>query len=112
MNVCRGDRNMLHKTFAQMREVAVRVSLRRHALVHLINMHAGPWEVFIRQCAEHDPGSAATAHGESKSAARGDGGTGIRGDGRRARFGYGIIVIKNFELHGLSQPASGARKSS
>ena len=75
---------MFEQTFAQVGEISIRIAVGSHALIHLKNMHARPGNIFARQRAQHDPGCVATAHRESKTAARGNRGTGLGGDRRSA----------------------------
>ncbi len=69
MDLFRAKRGVLQQAFAQVSEVSIRVSVRRHALVHLKNVDARPRDVFARQRAQHDPGSVTTADRQSISPA-------------------------------------------
>src|SRR5580698_11464716 len=94
MDLFRTDRDMLQKTFLQMREVSIRESFGSDTLVDLKDMHPLPREVFVCQGAQHNPGRVATADGKSVAPAGGDRRTGIGSDSGRAFFCHGIGVVK------------------
>src|ERR1044071_6154538 len=52
-----------------MREVSIRVSLRRDALVHLHYIHLAPWNILLRKSAQHLPWRAAAAKRHCEPAA-------------------------------------------
>src|SRR5690349_9348289 len=52
-----------------MREVSIRVSLRRNALVHLHHIHLAPRNILLRESTQHLPWRAAAAKRHCESAA-------------------------------------------
>src|SRR5216684_4189796 len=76
-----------------MREVSIGVSGRRHALVHLDDMHTGPWHLFIGQRSQHRPWGPTPTEGHDETTTCGDGHARLRGGecgtGSRHRSGIG-----------------------
>ena len=81
-----------------MGEVSVRVTRRRHALVHLRYMYPVPRDIFACQITQHKPWSMAAAYGQDKAAARGDGRPGFRSDDRCTLSGDRFGTRKNFDF--------------
>ena len=44
MDLLRAQRSMLKQAFAQVSEIAIRVSIGGHTLIDLKDVHAGPWD--------------------------------------------------------------------
>jgi hypothetical protein len=100
MNLLGLERAMREQTLAQVGEVPVGVSGRRHPLVDLDDMHTGPWHLFIGQCTQHRPGSVTPADGHDETTTRADRGARLRGRecGTRPRDRIGIG--QRLDLHG------------
>ena len=98
MNLLGSQRRLLQQTFAQVRQVPVRVSRRGHPFVHLDDMHVFPGQVLGGQGAQHLPGRATSAHGHDETAARGHGRTGIGRDDFRRLGGDRVGIGKHFYL--------------
>jgi hypothetical protein len=82
-----------------MRQISIRVSLRRHAFVHLHYMYFPPRHFLTRERAHHDPGRAATANGHHKTTARLDSLASFCCNHSRSRSGGGLVIRKDFYLH-------------
>src|SRR5438094_364190 len=62
---------MREQALPQVCEVSVRVSGRRHALVHLHDMHIGPGQLLIGQRTQHRPRGVPPADGHDEASPRG-----------------------------------------
>src|SRR5262245_8422191 len=82
-----------------MRQVAVRVSGLRYALVDLHEVNSGPWNVLTCKHAQHEPRRVAATDRYNKAAALGDRLTGLRCHDLSTSFRYRIGVDKQFSLH-------------
>ncbi len=91
---------MREQALAQVGQVSIGVSGRRHALVHLDDVHSGPWHRFVGQCTQHRPGGVAPADGHDEATPCGDGRARLRGgeSGTRSRDRIGIGQC--FDPHG------------
>ena len=112
VNLVGAQRTMREQALAQMGEVAVGISGRRHALVHLDHVHTGPWHPFLGQRPQHRPRGVTSAEGHDKAAARGDGRARLLGGECGARSRDRIGVGQHFDLHdaliiGFCQPPGG-----
>lgn len=96
---------MAQKTFTQVREISIRVSVRCNAFVHLIQVHIGPCQIFVRERAQHDPGRMAAADSQAESATSGDGCPSISRNSRGSLPRHRIGIVQNLKLHGWSQQA-------
>ena len=65
-----GDRRAAQEALRDVRGIAVGIARRRHALVHLEHVKAGPGHVEGRQGLEHAPGAVAAAERHGEAAAR------------------------------------------
>ena len=82
-----------------MREVSIRMSRGRHALVHLNHTQAVPWNFFAGQGTEHEPWSVASADGHDEAALRSCGRASLCSDERRRLSGDRISIGENVNLH-------------
>ena len=106
---------MGEQALAQVGEVPVGVSGRRHALVHLDDMHAGPWHLFIGQRPQHLPRGVPSADGHDEATARGHGRARLRGGECGARSRDRIGIGQHLDPHGTPHrrvlPAAGRRNA-
>jgi hypothetical protein len=91
---------MIEQTFSKMREVSIRVSLRRDAFIHLQYVYFPPRQFLSGKGAQHDPGRSAAADGHHEPAPVGNGGTGFDRNRFRRRLCSTCFVGKYFSLHG------------
>ena len=70
VDVLAGDRRAAQEALRDVRGIAVGIARRRHALVHLEHVNAGPGHVEGRQGLEHAPGAVAAAERHGEAAAR------------------------------------------
>ena len=103
---------MREQALPQVCEVSVRVSGRRHALVHLHDMHIGPRQLLIGQRTQHRPRGVPPADGHDEATPRCDGGPRLAGGEGGADLRHGIGIDKCFDPHddvtvGLCQPPGG-----
>src|SRR5258708_31376754 len=82
MDLLGPQRTMREQALPQMREVSIGVSVRRHTLVHLDDVHAGPWHLFVGEETQHGPRRATPADGHNEAATRGHGRARLRGGER------------------------------
>ena len=86
------------ETLAKLREIAVGVTRRRHALVDLEEVDIGPVAALVGECAQHLPRRAAAAHCELEATAPGDGGHRLGRDEARGSLRHRGAVGMDFEL--------------
>ena len=97
---------MLEQTLVQVRQVAVGISRRGDALVHLDHVHALPGHVLVRQRPQHQPRRAAAAHGHDEAPARRDRRPAPPSAMTAAAFvGHRIGIGQHFDLHMTPSPA-------
>jgi len=93
-------------------QVPIGMSRRRHALVHLNDVHVTPGHILIGQDTQHRPRSTAATDGDNEATPRGDSGPRLPGGEGSARPRYRIGIGQHFDFHGtvtvgFCQPPSG-----
>ena len=90
---------MGEQALAQVGQVSVRVSRRRHPLVYLRHVNALPRHVFLCHGAQHLPGRVAATDGHDEAATRGDSRPCLHGDDRGAFPGDRVGVVEYLDFH-------------
>ena len=113
MNLLGAKRAMRKQAFAQVREVPVGMSRRRHPFVHLHDVHVGPGHLFVGQGAQHRPWRMTAADRHDEATTRGDGRPRLPrcecGGRSRHRIGIGQRIDPHDDLTvGFCQPPGGA----
>src|SRR4051812_14152864 len=99
MNMIGRNGRVLEKTLSKMREVSVRVFRWSNAFIHLHDVNALPWELFIPQGSQHDPGSMAAADGQHKTTTSDHRSLGLCSDRFRGCLRSFLFVIEDFNQH-------------
>ena len=94
----RVDPRRYGQALAQGGEVAVRITIRRDALVDLQQVDAIPGDVLACQCPQHTNRRAAAAQRQREAATLGDRAPGAGGDETRGLDGSRIGVGENAEI--------------
>ncbi len=93
------DGRMIQQAFAQVREIAVGMSRRGHALIDLYEVHMRPGHIFAGEHAQHQPRGVAAADGHDEAAAIGDGGPRLLGNQAGGFLSNRIGIGQHFNLH-------------
>jgi len=104
---------MGEKALAQVGEVSVGISGRRHPFVHLDDVHTGPWHLFIGQRMQHLPWGVPSAEGHDEAAAHGHARARLRGGEGGTLARDRVRISERFDPHGdftvgFCQPPGGA----
>jgi hypothetical protein len=102
VDVIGGQGRMIEQACTQMRKVPVRIAGRRDPLVHLNDMHVLPRELFVRQCAQHQPRGTAAADRHDEAPARSDGRARVAGDNRRPFAGDQTVIRVDLDFHAIT----------
>jgi hypothetical protein len=94
---------MREQAFADVSEVAIRMSIGSGTLIYLRDKNGGPRYVLAAQVAEHLPGSCTSANGEYKPTALSDGCSGLGCHERSRAASCTVCVLKYFNLHTILQ---------
>src|SRR5215472_15361841 len=104
MNLLGSERRMLKQTFMQMGKVSVRISRRRHALVHLHHIHVLPRNILVGQGTKHLPRRVAATNREIEAATRVHCRASLGSHDLSALSSHRIGIGEYFNLHGNSWP--------
>jgi hypothetical protein len=83
---------MSEQVFAEMSKVSVRIACRCRPLVHLNDMHILPRELFVGQCAQHQPRRAAAADRHDEAPPRRNSSASVDGHDRRRLAGDQFVI--------------------
>jgi hypothetical protein len=93
---------MSEQAFAEMSKVSVRIACRCRPLVHLNDMYILPGELFVGQCAQHQPRRAVAADRHDEASSRRNSRASVDGDDRCRPAGDQIVVEMDFNLHAMT----------
>jgi len=99
------ERRTGQKTLENVREVPVRIAGRRHALIHLNDVHCAPWQLSGGKAAQHNPRCTSAAQSHDEQAAGRDRFPRVIHYEGRGSFGSRFGVGKYFDVHRTSHAA-------